>query len=227
MLDIHTVYEDDDIAVRRGGYGQGRLFVVFTGIGHATGAVPREEFVGCAEKLGGSALFISDLNRTWYNGPGVYERILSVISSVSPRSVVTVGNSMGGFGAILFPAPLKAKAAIAFVPQATVDPSLMPTETRWTEYVGRIKRFRFRHLRDHMDPAIAYHVIHGDDEMELAHHREFPDGPNVHKTILPGGHDVTATLKNQGLLFPILRDALVKDLRRDSAVVDGQRVGVA
>jgi hypothetical protein len=57
----------------------------------------------------------------------VAEHLRALVRSLNPSRVVTVGSSMGGYGALLFAALLRADAALAFAPQTLLDRRLPHT----------------------------------------------------------------------------------------------------
>lgn len=74
--------------------------------------------------------FIRDVNNNWYHRgiEGVGATVDEVaaflrgrIEALKPRKIVTIGNSMGGYAAILFGALLGADQIIAFCPRAFLD----------------------------------------------------------------------------------------------------------
>ncbi|MEL7689621.1 hypothetical protein [Citromicrobium bathyomarinum] len=183
------------------------VFVCFTGIKQGLGGLGAEEFVGSTRREGHTALFVSDLQRSWYNGfpPEHLQTILRPY--VEGRRVITLGNSMGGFGAIWAAQWLGAERAIAFAPQFSVHPDIVPGETRWTEWRNRISEWRVPSLLDSFADGTDYFVFHGDADSE--HYHQFPERPNILNVVIAdSGHGPAAKLKEAGVLGEVFAQCL-------------------
>jgi pimeloyl-ACP methyl ester carboxylesterase len=107
------------------------LLVSFGGVWD-TGARPGFEFVSTAKHLSGSTLFLTDIDQVWYQsgvrgiGPSVQDvaaYIRDVIDRHGFEQVVMIGNSAGGYAALLFGALVGADVVHAFSPQTElIDP---------------------------------------------------------------------------------------------------------
>jgi hypothetical protein len=192
----------------------GTLVASFTGIGAGMDVVQAEEFAGMASRKDRSVVFVTDKQRSWYNAPGLYER---VIAELQPHirdagRVVTLGNSMGGFGALLFAAPLGARIALAFAPQASISGRIIPSETRWRKFIRAIDHIRFEHVGDHMDEERAYFVVHGGGGDDIQQIEAFRPSGALHHYVVPGGrHNIAAELKAAGQLSPLIEAAMAGD----------------
>ena len=101
------------------------LLVTFGGV-WATGAQPGFEFVSTAADLPGSALFLTDIDQVWYQSgvrgvgssiPEVAAFLRGVIDDNGFDRIVMIGNSAGGYAALLFGALVGADVVHAFSPQ--------------------------------------------------------------------------------------------------------------
>lgn len=224
------LYEDEDLRIggvgplfARGLFGTrlferrrlgGPLVVSFTGIGAGMDVVQSEEFYGSASRKDRSVLFVTDKRRSWYNAPGLYERI---IEQVTPHlegaaHVVTLGNSMGGFGALLFAEPLGASAALAFAPQASVSPRVIPAETRWPEFTKAIGEMRFEDISDHLGDVAEHFVLHGSGGKDAHQIEAFRPRPNLRHYIFAGGrHNIAADLREAGRLSGLVTAVVAGD----------------
>lgn len=183
------------------------LVVAFTGIGHALGGIQTEEFGRSLEYGAPSIIFVIDKNRHWYNhglGSRIVPTVNGLISQLGEfRRVVTLGNSMGGFGAIIFAKHLShCAAAIAFCPQSSVHPEIAPFDKRWMNWRGDIRDWDIPDSLTELDPRISYHLFFGmDDTTDLRHAKRFGDLPGVSVNLVGGcGHEIAAGLKRQGKL---------------------------
>lgn len=86
---------------------------------------------GTVAKTGYSGVFVRDPTNCWYNAPipglgedldEIQAMIVRGIQSTGATRVITLGMSMGGYGAILFGCRLGAEHAVALYPQTFLDP---------------------------------------------------------------------------------------------------------
>lgn len=198
-----------------------RMVVSFTGIGPKDQPDQRIEFPRLAAQQGeNTVVFVTDRLRSWYNEPGMVERItetvLSLAGRLGTREIVTLGNSMGGYGAVLFANRLGARHAISFVPQFTMDDRVL-RESRWQDYKARIGSFAVSSLRDSMAPPTQFFVLHGGKGRDRKHYLRFPTGPHIEHYILPLKTHSAATLMHvSGELRPLV-----------AALLAGNQAGVA
>ncbi|SFJ36777.1 alpha/beta fold hydrolase [Jannaschia pohangensis] len=204
--DNEIIYDDADMTVlRRPGTGKDCI-VSFTGIGRAMGGIDLQtpEFTrsgGDAEKI-----FVIDKNRTWGNSLG-WSRLDKIVARLGDgRRIITLGNSMGGFLAILAATRFGARHALAFVPQWSVDPALVPWEKRWVEYREKIRAFVHPDLSGAFTADCRHHVFFGDHLLDSAQFEAFPKdvgGLDLFR-IEQGGHELAGYLKTRGLLYPVI-----------------------
>jgi len=195
--------------------------VAFTGIGHGMGAIQRPEFVGSA-RGGGQHHVISviDRDRSWYSAPGIQRRIIRTINdlkqSLGLKRLICLGNSMGGFGALLFAERLGADTAIAFVPQYSMR--LDFGEQRWAEFREFMVDAGLSTLSFHLTGRTRAHVVYGaDDAWDMLHCQRIRRHCIAHVyNVVASDHDVTLYLKNQGLLGSLI-----------GAMIDGDMAEVA
>ena len=131
--------------IKRSGDGDGdggTLLIAFAGAdaalgGGIRGGGPGHEFVAACRRAGvRRALFVRDVMRAWYlrglgGGEGddghTFEGAMALlrreIAAVRPRRVVTIGSSMGAYGAARAALALGAERAIAFSPQVLLEPA--------------------------------------------------------------------------------------------------------
>jgi hypothetical protein len=131
-----------------------RLLIAFGGLRGMIG-MPPFEFLRSLDDLRLNRAFLRDTQQAWYHR-GVHD-VGGDIDSVAERlrelaadmeAVFTIGNSAGGFGALLFGALLSCEVH-AFSPQTYIDPELRKAndDTRWDRLV--------RALGEGMDPRYA------------------------------------------------------------------------
>ena len=200
----------------------GKAIISFAGVGLKSDGVPQEEFV---KSLSGNEdhdqYFVVDKERTWYNATAP-----EIIDTLRPRlleheGAVTLGNSMGGFGAVYFASHLpRCKAALAFVPQYSLNAQITPTETRWRAWRDQITEWKIMHALVNASPQIPMYIFFGEatDSCHLELYQQNLT-PKMAIYVLAGqGHRTASYLRDQEMLLPILDAAWSgiegEDLRR-------------
>ena len=90
------------------------IIISFTGIGYSMGGIQKEEFQKIKSFRDYDSLFVIDENRSWFNTVNP-EQIIEKVNMY--ENVITLGNSMGAFNAIMFAKYYPVKTAIAFATQ--------------------------------------------------------------------------------------------------------------
>lgn len=189
----------------------GTHVVSFTGIAHRLGPILQAEF---GQSLRGNfrhaVSYVIEGERAWYDRsePAILDFLLAP-ERRRPR-FVTLGNSMGGFGAIHFAGLLPGcRRAIAFSPQYSVHPAEgLRVRKPWQDHVDTLPPARIRHALLNPAPACEYFVLTGEHDLAGAPHidRYRAAGlPNLHILTFQGvRHRVARALKEAGCLVPVL-----------------------
>lgn len=203
----------------------GRAVVAFAGVGYALGGIQVEEFRRSLDGTHLDIYYVIDKERHWYNR--CYDAVLATINrSLAERHIAesfTLGNSMGGFGAVLFAGALeRCRRAIAFSPQSSVCPAVVPFEDRWREWTQHISEWRVPDAVPQIRPGLSYVLFFGAADMRDRRHIDrFAAGAG--ETLLcrieESAHGAAAAIKRHGLLIPLLNGLLT------SAPLDRQRLG--
>ena len=123
---------------------------------------------------------------------------------------------MGGFLAILSSRKINAIKVMAFVPQWSIVPSIVPYEHRWQEYRRGIKEVKFPDLSNAFYEDCNYYILMGAHPSERQHTRYFlhhAKKPNVEVIEFSEcAHNVAAYLKEKGLLVDTMNAALLNNL---------------
>jgi hypothetical protein len=203
--------------------GSAKLFLFFGGIAGALGMSPFE-FYRSANVLHHSKIFLRDPRQAWYQRglPGVGDDAIAVgrylerkIVQSGASEVRFVGNSMGGFGALLFCAMLRLGQAIAFAPQTFVslDKRTRYGDTRWANHVSALHatvsaqdildlQSWISERSPHMRATV---LVSKADALDIRHSDELSIFPNVEIRRFAGrGHDLVAELRDEGKLVEIL-----------------------
>lgn len=226
MQEIFEVHDDGTLRISAVPGDSQRLVVALSGVGTRRHEMPPPELLGSA--IGqdrNHVLLVSDKSRSWMNGPGIAERIVATIeaykSNFPIEEVVTMGNSMGGFAAIVLAGLTEVDVAIAFAPQYSVSPDHLPGERRWAFFTRQIQTFHFPAIDAYPEGETAFYVFHGDDELERMHATRFPHDMRAHHFIFPGrDHNFAVELRKTGDLGKLVQAAMNNRPRRVRMIVE-------
>ena len=191
-----------------------RLVVSLAGVGMRRGSTPPLEFIGTASDGGKNhVLFISDARRSWLNGPGVTEGIIDLVERYRKTHGITetilLGNSMGGFAALVLADLIAVDTVIAFAPQFSVHPDIVPEETRWSFHISRIKNWVYDDVGALDRPNTAYFLFHDEHPWEARHWLRFPWHARLNHFILSGlAHEVASRLQKRRMLAQVVHHAI-------------------
>ncbi len=213
---IETVLKDDDLTLRWLPGSARRMIVVFTGMQAGFGGTPLDEFAGSASRGGeNNVLFVTDRRATWYAAEGLWRRIVKLVRYLRRteriEEVVSLGNSMGGYGALLLPRDVRVARAIAFSPQVTMDRAVLD-DRRWPDVTATYGALPERIVSDTFGATrTQYYLMASRDASEDAAHLALvPEGKRVHRWLLPGSrHNLAGGLKDAGLL-PEVIDTIIR-----------------
>lgn len=150
------------------------------------------------------AIHVVNRDNQWYQYPELPDALAVVAAAIAavPR-VFTYGSSMGGYAALRFARAVGARTAIAISPQYSLDPRVVPFETRWQADLARIT---FRE-REYQPPARQ--IIFYDPRLRIddQHFRLFE--AQGRETVAVGvphaGHPVGPLLAETGALQDAIR----------------------
>jgi len=200
------------------------LYVFFGGMAAGI-AMPPFEFYRAARIVRDNKMFLRDFAQCWYHaGLSGYSRDLSSteaylrrrVDELGAERVVFVGNSMGGYAAMLFAARLGFGEVVAFAPQTFVSPRLRlrHRDRRWPRQIARLWwRGLFREKAWDLRPLLAQSggkvrvsvFVSPDDRLDLLHARHIQDLPGVTvHMVAGGGHDLVRVLRDDGSLPGIM-----------------------
>jgi len=208
-----------------------RLVVALSGVGVERKVVPPREFTGAASAGGKNhVLFISDRARSWMNAPGMAEALVNLVKRFVEfhdlTEVVALGNSMGGFDALVLADLIPVQTVIAFAPQFSMHPDIVPEEPRWNYHRDRIETWTWRDVGAMRADNTAYFIFHGDNALEARHWLRFPEGGRINHYIFKGiGHDVSARLRKRRLLAPVIETALDNKPRKLRKMIESSALG--
>jgi hypothetical protein len=201
-----TIFDDETMTVfYKAGSGQD-LILSFTGVGHSTGGIDLQTPEFSKSGFQNPILYVIDKHRSWGNSLNWAKLETIVRDKRSDGRLILLGNSMGGFLAILAASRLNANISIAFAPQWSVCPEKVPFETRWMKYRKNITQYSFATLENSFSCDCHFHIFCGSDERDVKHLEMFPsDAKNLKRFQLAGGgHSVSAALKEYGILYQVI-----------------------
>lgn len=132
------------------------------------------------------------------------------------REVIFVGNSMGGFAALLFCAKLGFGRVVAFSPQTFICERMRRAaeDDRWEKQIQRLHHdlpaqpvFDLRAWIQSTKPEMRAEIyVSKRDKLDLHHAMALAAFPNITLHVFPdGGHELVAQLRDNGLLSEILK----------------------
>ena len=128
------------------------LLVSFGGIRQGLG-IPVFEFFKSLSLLSCTKIFIRDFYQAWYhlgvdeqiNSMGALENYLrKFIANGQYEKICFLGNSMGGYAAVLFGTRLRVDKVLAFSPQSFIDRKnrILYRDFRWKDEIKNMRRSR-------------------------------------------------------------------------------------
>ncbi|HSM84343.1 MAG TPA: hypothetical protein VLS96_21820 [Nodosilinea sp.] len=201
-----------------------RLYVFFGGLA-AEMPIPPFEFYNSSKIIDENKLFIRDFSQCWYhNGlanistdiPTTADYLRQQIATINPQRLFLVGNSMGGYAAILFAHLLGQGEVIAFAPQTFIGPLLRfrHGDHRWKRKIKatykksllKPKAWDLKPLLRHSasPPKVSIFVA-SNHRLDSLHANRIRGMGGVHiHGFESGGHDVVKLLRDQGCLPEIM-----------------------
>lgn len=195
------------------------LLIAFGGLAGELG-IPRFEFLKITIDLPASKVFVRDPYQAWYqlgislkiNNINALAKHLQELTALSKaKKVITIGNSAGGYAALLFGCLLKADTILAFCPQTFIGEEW---DNRYSKQV--LKSIRDKSFFDLLpliysntySSNIDIYACH-NHPLDFAHAKRLSGLPNVNLHFFDkGGHGLAKELKATGELFEIIFQAL-------------------
>jgi pimeloyl-ACP methyl ester carboxylesterase len=206
--------------------------VLFGGINRQIG-MPPFEFFRLTQDLPVKKIFLRDHEQAWYHrgvtGAGnsideVAECLGQLLSQAKVDKVVTTGNSMGGYAALLFGNLLGATEVVAFSPQTFLSRRRRAVhfDRRWRRQMADVHAapsnepayFDLGPMFRHYSGSTVFHVHYSTkSRQDQAHARQLRHCPSVALHAYPhGGHGLVTSLRESGELQPILQEAVNRSL---------------
>jgi hypothetical protein len=202
------------------------LLVSFGGIRQGLG-MPVFEFFNSISDIECDKLFLRDFNQSWYQ-KGVDSELNHIdkitkyledkINTKQYNRICFLGNSMGGYAAILFGSILNVDTVIAFAPQTFIDRynRILSFDIRWSKQISQVytyknKRKEFFDLKKHLKINNSYktqiNIYYSQNHKLDKKHAErlrAENNVNLHP-IKQGGHSVVKVVRNNGELKSLIK----------------------
>jgi hypothetical protein len=193
--------------------------IAFGGISLGLG-MPVFEFFRTLASLGNDVLFIRDPKQGWYQRPipglgnrasEIAENIMALTGTLFPnKKIIAVGNSMGGYAALMFGCLCGFEKVLAFCPQTFISPELRfkHGDCRWQDQVSAIENQEIGDLKDLLNhsESLETHIYVGKDQpLDLLHAQRLAGVKNLNVHLIDNcGHNVSQYLRDSGQLNKIV-----------------------
>lgn len=208
--------------------GSSQLLVSFGGIKAGMG-MPVFEFYNSLKYLDCDKVFIKDINQAWYH-KGINEEVNSIesvkdllsvfISNRSYKNIVFIGNSMGGYAAILFGTILNVNHVLAFSPQTFIDRynRFRFNDSRWKKelskvYLNNRHQKEFYNLKSFLkkvNSSTQIHVYYSENSrLDSVHSNRIKNIDKV--SLFPfkiGDHNLIKKIRDEGKLLSIINNVI-------------------
>ncbi len=208
-----------------------RLVISLSGVGRTRRGPPDIEFIGSSSCDGENhVLFVSDMSRSWMNGPGVAERVVRLMQQFVEfhdiDETVAMGNSMGGFAAFVLADLMPIDTVISFSPQFSAHPDIVPEEKRWIYHRQRIETWPYATVGEIAQPETRYFIFHGDTPEEAIHWRRFPEPQGINHFIFRGqDHNLVRVVQKRRLLQQVVSAAIDGRSRAVRKLLQREKLG--
>ncbi len=204
------------------------LLIAFGGISGKMGVTPFE-FFNLSKSFDTNRIYVRDFAQSWYHQglPGIADDIDGIVDFLREKitqshadKVIMVGNSMGGYAAILFGVLLDADTVHAFSPQTFINKlnRLRYFDRRWRKQIKKtyhIKTKKYFDLKSVLHGSqnklkcqinIYYSDTHRLDKIHATHLTSFSNVKlNAYEK---GGHRLVKHLRDTGELNKIISNSL-------------------
>lgn len=206
--------------------GHKYLLVSFGGIYQGMG-IPVFEFFNSISDIKCDKIFLRDFNQGWYHKgvdskldrlDKITEYLQEIISANQYQKICFIGNSMGGYAALLFGSLLKVDRVLAFAPQTFINPflRLINYDRRWAKQISKVYAFNNKRkeyfdlkktLSQNQNFKTELNIYYSPEHrLDKKHAERLKNINNV--TLHPvekGGHGVVQTIRNNGQLKSLIQ----------------------
>jgi len=203
------------------------LIITFGGIKNGIG-MPVFEFKKILSSYKNyNQYFFRDKNQSWYHHglEGIANNIDEFIENLklittSYDKVIFIGNSMGGYAAVLFGVLLKVDKIIAFSPQTFIDKyrRIFYQDNRWSKQINKVYKlntnsqyFNLKKVMKNSNYDSKIKIFYSSsDRLDEIHVNRIKKLKNVKVlSYKVGGHNLVRELRGNNTLSQILNDSLL------------------
>lgn len=188
--------------------------LAFTGVGHKFDGIQQEEFTKTLKQSGivQDSYCIIDKYRSWYKRTSA-DIVFFLEPKLRGRRVITLGNSMGGFGSIYFSGVFSnVETSISFAPQYSIDKSIVPFETRWNEYASEAEKYPLMNCFSRYNARCRKFIFCGSESKIDLQHADLIRRNSDYNTCIYAidgcGHNVASILKEKKVLHKVIHTAM-------------------
>lgn len=220
---LMSISKNKSVEIELSKSGQ-NLYIFFGGIAAGIG-MPIFEFYNYSKIMDENKIFVRDFSQCWYQD-GLQEVSKDInstakflknkIEAISPEKIFFVGNSMGGYAAILFAHLIGKGEVVAFSPQTFISPLLRfkYNDYRWMKQVYcTYRKSLFKRKEWNLKPFLLRSnrniktsiFVSTESQLDHVHALHLKDIPcvNIYE-FEQGGHGVVKSLRDNGDLHAIM-----------------------
>jgi len=208
MRALEVIYEDLNLKISKNQVDSSKAILCFAGLQMQLGGIniEHEEFYQASS--GATTIFIADKSRSCGNFDwGLLSKV--IFPYIVDKRIFALGNSMGGFNAVLASRHFTIEKVIAFVPPYSVHNSVVPFENRWKVYSDAITDWKYISLENSFVDKTEYHLFFGNDPADTAQRLCFPEQKNIIMNLYDGNHSLAKNLKDKGLLYNLISAIII------------------
>jgi len=201
------------------------LAIFFAGIGNK-GKLPHFSFYEVSSKINTNKIFVRDIHKLWYHKglPGIAKNIDEIALYLFQytqddqfKRIIFIGNSMGGYAALLLGTLLSVNTVIAFCPKTFISPAMRFFSQDWSNWrqvwklfwlpSAQRKYFDLKSLLKRKSQGTHYHIYYSTqkriDKLHVLRIKEYQN-ITLHSYNI-GGHGLVKHLRNTHKLRRILQ----------------------
>ncbi|MFT4803167.1 MAG: hypothetical protein ACJA2S_004807 [Cyclobacteriaceae bacterium] len=205
------------------------LLVSFGGINQGLG-MPVFEFARSIASVECDKLYLRDFAQQWYqkgidseidNIASLINLLKATINERKYKKVCFLGNSMGGYAAILFGTILNVDTIVSFSPQTYIDKwnRFLYWDRRWKQQISEVHKNSMK-ISEYFDlrSCLSKHTYRTQIDiyyspkhrLDKTYANRLKNLPNVNlKPIDKGGHAIIKTIRDEGRLLALINNALL------------------
>jgi len=202
--------------------GSSCTLVTFGGIRNGIG-MPQFEFVKSLGTLPVNRIFVKDTAQAWYQkgipGKPSVEQLAEYLKEITKgTTTLTIGNSMGGFAALLFGTLINANHIIAFAPQTFISQKLRAkhNDTRWSKELSLLHNqkgpeSRYYDLKSVLNSHSSnIEIVYGAlDKLDTLHAARMESIKGIKVAAEPKGrHNAIVRYRDSGRLEQMVKEKL-------------------